>query len=157
MIALVDMEAFLASVEQALNPELAGKPVIIGGLPGTRGIVICASYEARQLGVKFGMTLAEAYRALPQAVFLKGDIKIYRDLWAEICDIFAAYTPLVEPVSMDEAYLDLTDSLLLHGSIETLSQELKNTIKQRLNVNCRLSLRLNIFCSYKNLHLSNRL
>jgi DNA polymerase-4 len=132
VIALVDMEAFLASVEQALNPELAGKPVIIGGLPGTRGIVICASYEARQLGVGFGMTLAEAYRTLPQAVFIKGDIKIYRELWGKICDIFAAYTPLVEPVSMDEAYLDLTDSIPSRGSIENLSQSLKNNIKQHL-------------------------
>jgi len=140
VIALVDMEAFLASVEQALNPELAGKPVIIGGLPGTRGIVICASYEARQLGVKFGMTLAEAYRTLPQAVFIKGDIKIYRELWGKICDIFAAYTPLVEPVSMDEAYLDLTDSIPSRGSIENLSQSLKNNIKQQLNVNCRIGV-----------------
>jgi len=138
LIALIDMDAFLASVEQALNPDLRGKPVIVGGLPGTRGIVICASYEARQLGVKFGVPLAEAHRRLPQAVFLKGDIKIYRDYWAEVCDIFYGFTPLVEPVSMDEAYLDLTGSQSLHGSIETLSQELKDTIRQRLNINCSI-------------------
>lgn len=140
LIALIDMDAFLASVEQALNPDLRGKPVIVGGLPGTRGIVICASYEARQLGVKFGVPLAEAHRRLPQAVFLKGDIKIYRDYWAEVCDIFYGFTPLVEPVSMDEAYLDLTGSRPLYGSIETLSQELKDTIRQRLNINCSIGI-----------------
>ena len=137
-IALVDMDAFLASVEQALNPELIGKPVIVGGLPGTRGIVICASYVARQIGVKFGLPLAEAYRRLPQAVFLKGDIKIYRDYWADICDIFYNFTSLVEPVSMDEAYLDLTGSLPRFGSPEILSKRIKDTIKERLNIKCSI-------------------
>lgn len=146
VIALVDMDAFLASVEQAINPDLAGKPVIVGGLPGTRGIVICASYEARKLGVGFGLPLAEAYRRLPQAVFLKGDIKIYRDYWTEVCDIFYGFTSLVEPVSMDEAYLDLTGSLSLFGgngkpqSPEILSQQMKDIIKQRLNISCSVGI-----------------
>ncbi len=108
IIALVDMNAFLASVEQALNPDLRGKPVIVGGEPGTRGIVICASYEARKLGVGFGVSLAEAYRRLPHAHFVKGDIKIYLDFWRKVQEIFDEYTPQIEPVSMDEGYLDLT-------------------------------------------------
>jgi DNA polymerase-4 len=146
VIALVDMDAFLASVEQAINPDLVGKPVIVGGLPGTRGIVICASYEARKLGVGFGLPLAEAYRRLPQAVFVKGDIKVYRDYWAEICDIFYSFTPLVEPVSMDEAYLDLTGSLALFGpregskSPEILARQIKDTIKQRLSISCSIGI-----------------
>ncbi|OQX90824.1 MAG: hypothetical protein B6D58_09395 [candidate division Zixibacteria bacterium 4484_95] len=146
VIALVDMDAFLASVEQAINPDLAGKPVIVGGLPGMRGIVICASYEARKLGVGFGLPLAEAYRRLPKAVFLKGDIKIYRDYWAEICDILYSFTSQVEPVSMDEAYLDLTGSLSLFGNNgrqqrpEILSRQIKNTIKQRLNISCSVGV-----------------
>ncbi len=140
IIALIDMDAFLASVEQALNPDLIGKPVIVGGLPGTRGIVICASYEARKLGVKFGLPLAEAHRRLPQAHFLKGDIKTYRDYWAEICDIFDSFTPVVEPVSMDEAYLDLTGSIALYGSIETLTGLIKDTIRQRLNIKCSIGV-----------------
>ncbi|MCD6163195.1 MAG: DNA polymerase IV [candidate division Zixibacteria bacterium] len=139
-IALVDMDAFLASVEQALNPDLIGKPVIVGGLPGTRGVVICASYEARRLGIKFGLSLAEAHRRLPNAVFLKGDIRVYRDYWAEICDIFHSFTPLVEPVSMDEAYLDLTCSLSLFESIEILSHTVKDAIRERLNINCSVGI-----------------
>jgi len=140
IIALVDMDAFLASVEQALNPDLIGQPVIVGGMPGTRGIVICASYEARRLGVKFGLPLAEAYRRLPRAYFLKGDIKTYRDFWAEICDIFDSFTPLVEPVSMDEAYLDLTGSIALYGSIEALTRSIKDIIRQRLNIRCSIGV-----------------
>jgi DNA polymerase-4 len=139
-IALVDMDAFLASVEQALNPDLIGKPVIVGGLPGTRGIVICASYEARRLGVKFGLPLAEAYRILPQAVFLKGDIKIYRDFWAEVCDIFYGFTPLVEPVSMDEAYLDLTGSLRRFGSPRLLANEIICAIGSHLGIRCSIGI-----------------
>ena len=140
IIALIDMDAFLASVEQALNPDLLGKPVVVGGRPGTRGIVICASYEARQLGVKFGLPLAEAYRVLPQAAFLKGDIKIYRDYWAEVCEIFYGFTPLVEPVSMDEAYLDLTHSPKLSGSPEKLAEEIQATVKDRLNISCSVGV-----------------
>lgn len=140
IIALIDMDAFLASVEQALNPELLGQPVIVGGTPGTRGIVICASYEARQLGIKFGVPLVEAYRRLPQAVFLKGDIKIYRDFWAEICEIFYSFTPLVEPVSMDEAYLDLTKAPAFMESPEKLGRLIRDTIKAALNIRCSVGL-----------------
>ncbi len=138
VIALIDMDAFLASVEQALNPDLLGKPVIVGGMPGTRGIVICASYEARQLGVKFGLSLAEAHRRLPQATFLKGDIKIYRDFWAEVCDIFYDYSPIIEPVSMDEAYVDLTGSLTLFGSPAELAAKIKQAIWDRLHIRCSI-------------------
>jgi DNA polymerase-4 len=140
VIGLIDMDAFLASVEQALNPDLLGKPVIVGGMPGTRGIVICASYEARKLGVKFGLPLAEAYRTLPQAAFLKGDIKIYRDYWAEICDIFYSFTPLVEPVSMDEAYLDLTGSIGIYDTVENLAHQIKDTIRRRLHIRCSVGI-----------------
>ena len=140
VIALVDMNAFLASVEQALNPELLGKPVIVGGEPGTRGVVICASYEARRLGVGFGVPLAEAYRRLPHAVFLKGDIKIYIDYWQTVQDIFYEYTPLVEPVSMDEAYLDLTGCRNRFDKISKLGESLKNDITKRLNIRCSVGV-----------------
>lgn len=140
IIALVDMNAFLASVEQALNPDLFGKPVIVGGEPGTRGIVICASYEARRLGVGFGVPLAEAYRRLPQAVFLRGDIKIYMDYWKAVQDIFDEYTPLVEPVSMDEAYLDLTGCRNRFKNLANLGKSLKDDIKTRLNLRCSVGI-----------------
>jgi DNA polymerase-4 len=154
IIALVDMNAFLASVEQALNPSLRGKPVIVGGEPGTRsaqgrtapslgagrGIVICASYEARKLGVKFGLPLAEAYRRLPNASFLRGDIKIYIDYWRAVQEIFQTYTPQIEPVSMDEGYLDLTGCRQRFQSVRELGQALKDDIWNRLNVRCSVGI-----------------
>jgi DNA polymerase-4 len=140
IIALVDMNAFLASVEQALNPDLTGKPVIVGGEPGTRGIVICASYEARRLGVGFGLSLSEAYRRLPRAVFVKGDIKIYLNYWRDVQEIFDEYTPLVEPVSMDEAYLDLTGCGNRFGSVRELGASLKREILNRLNLRCSIGI-----------------
>lgn len=140
VIALVDMNAFLASVEQALNPDLTGKPVIVGGEPGTRGIVICASYEARRLGVGFGLSLSEAYRRLPRAVFVKGDIKIYLDYWREVQEIFDEYTPLVELVSMDEAYLDLSGCGNRFGSARELGTSLKRGIWDRLRLRCSIGI-----------------
>lgn len=140
IIALVDMNAFLASVEQALNPDLIGKPVIVGGEPGTRGIVICASYEARKLGVGFGVSLSEAYRRLPDAAFVKGDIKIYLDYWRQVQTIFEAYTPLVEPVSMDEAYLDLTGCRNRFKSVKELGLSLKREISRQLNIRCSMGV-----------------
>ena len=134
------MNAFLASVEQALNPDLLGKPVIIGGEPGTRGIVICSSYEARTLGVRFGLPLAEAYRRLPHAFFVKGDIKIYIDYWRKVQEIFDEYTPLIEPVSMDEGYLDLTGCGNRFGTVRELGQSLKGEIKRRLNLRCSMGI-----------------
>jgi DNA polymerase-4 len=140
IIALVDMNAFLASVEQALNPTLRGKPVIVGGEPGTRGIVVCASYEARRLGVRFGTPLAEAYCRLPTAAFLKGDIKIYIDYWRAVQEIFANYTPQVEPVSMDEGYLDLTGCRQRFKSVRELGQTLKDDIRRCLDVRCSVGI-----------------
>jgi len=140
IIALVDMNAFLASVEQALNPDLLGKPVIVGGEPGTRGIVICASYEARRLGVGFGVPLGEAYRRLPQATFIKGDIKIYLDYWRQVQSIFESYTPLAEPVSMDEGYLDLTGCGNRFDTVKELGLALKGEIRDRLNIRCSMGI-----------------
>ena len=134
------MNAFLASVEQALNPDLAGKPVIVGGEPGTRGIVICSSYEARRLGVPFGMALAEAYRRLPNAHFVKGDIKIYIDYWHKVQEIFDEYTPQIEPVSMDEGYLDLTGCRNRFKTVRELGQSLKDAIRERLNLRCSIGI-----------------
>ena len=140
IIALVDMNAFLASVEQALNPNLIGKPVIVGGEPGTRGIVVCASYEARKLGVGFGVPLAEAYRRLPRATFLRGDIKVYMDYWRAAQEILNEYTPVVEPVSMDEAHLDLTGCRNRFKSLRELGTELKADLKNRLNLRCSVGI-----------------
>jgi DNA polymerase IV len=140
IIALIDMNAFLASIEQAINPDLLGKPVIVGGEPGTRGIVICASYEARKLGVGFGVSLAEAYRRLPHAHFIKGDIKIYIDYWHKVQEIFDEYTPQIEPVSIDEGYLDLTGCRNRFGTVRELGQSLKDAIRERLGLRCSMGI-----------------
>ena len=104
----LDMDAFYASVEQRDRPELAGRPLVIGGSPQSRAVVCTASYEARVFGVRSAMSAAEAYRRCPHAVFLPPDIERYQVVSRQIQAIFARYTDLVEPLSLDEAYLDVS-------------------------------------------------
>ena len=105
VVMLVDVDAFFAQVEQVLHPELRGKPVIVGGMPGESSVVASASYEARTFGVRVAMPLSWAYRLCPQAVFLKGHFSHYRKASDEILEVLEEFAPLVEPVSVDEAYL----------------------------------------------------
>src|SRR6202790_328155 len=106
----VDMDAFYASIEQRDHPELRGKPVVVGGSPQSRGVVATCSYEARAFGVKSALPSRTAYRLCPQAIFLPPRFEVYRDVSQEIMAIFKSITPLVEPLSLDEAYLDITSS-----------------------------------------------
>ena len=104
----VDLDAFFVAVEQARNPDLLGKPVIVGGDPDGRGVAATASYEARVFGVRSGMALSTARRLCPQAVFLRGDFKEYKRVSDRFHAILRDYSPLVEPGGLDEAYLDIT-------------------------------------------------
>jgi nucleotidyltransferase/DNA polymerase involved in DNA repair len=109
VVFLVDIDAFFAQVEQIMAPELAGRPVIVGGLVTDRSVVASASYEARARGVKTAMPLREARRICPDAVFLRGNFRAYARFSGDMMDICRHYTPLVQPVSLDEAYLDVSD------------------------------------------------
>jgi len=103
------MDAFFASVEQRDFPELRGKPVIVGGQPESRGVVAASSYEARQFGIYSAMPCSRAYQNCPHAIFVRPRFAAYKQVSAEIHSIFKEYTDLIEPLSLDEAYLDVTD------------------------------------------------
>src|SRR5579863_10207562 len=106
----IDMDAFYASVEQRDNPALKGKPVAVG-YPSKRGVVVAASYEARQFGVRSAMPSTVAMRKCPELIFVPPRFEAYRAVSRQIHAIFKDYTPLVEPLSLDEAYLDVTDNI----------------------------------------------
>lgn len=124
----LDMDAFFAAVEQRDNPELRGKPVIVGSPPDARGVVATCSYEARQFGVHSAMPSRTAYKLCPQAIFVRPNGEKYRHASRQIRDIFHHYTPLVEPLSIDEAFLDITGSLHLFGDAVDCARQLKQEI-----------------------------
>src|SRR5205085_845374 len=119
--------AFFASVEQRDNPELRGKPVAVGG-SSERGVVAAASYEARSFGVRSAMASITAKRKCPELVFVKPRFEVYKEVSAQIRDIFAQYTPLIEPLSLDEAYLDVTEDLMGIGSATEIAQQIRAKI-----------------------------
>lgn len=125
----VDMDAFFASVEQLDNPDLHGKPVIVGGSLDGRGVVAAASYEARAFGVHSAMPTARAYRLCPRGVFLPGRMERYGEVSKVIHAIFARFTPLVRPLSVDEAFLDVTGCQRLFGPPAAIGRRLKETIR----------------------------
>lgn len=123
----LDMDAFYASVEVLDRPALRGKPVIVGG-PIHRGVVSAASYEARKFGVHSGQPMATAVRLCPHGVILPVRMKRYKEVSDQIFEIFHRYTPLVEPLSLDEAFLDVTDSLKLFGPAESIALRIKKEV-----------------------------
>ena len=126
----VDMDAFYASVEQRDNPELRGKPLVVGGTTN-RGVVAAASYEVRKFGVRSAMPIAEALRRCPQLVRVAPRMSRYKEVSTQIFDVFREYTPLVEGLSLDEAFLDVTASRALHGSGPNIALSVKRVITER--------------------------
>ena len=141
----IDMDAFFAAVEQRDNPELKGKPVIVGGSVESRGVVSTASYEARTYGVHSAMPMAEAHRLCPNGIYLPVDMQKYRRVSRQIMDIFHRFTPEVEAISLDEAFLDLTESLRLFGSAEEIGRKIKQLISEELQLSASVGLSYNKF------------
>lgn len=140
-ILLADMNAFFASVHQALDPELRGKPVIIGGDPAKRhGIVLTSSYEAKAKGIKTGMTVCEAQKICPEGIFLKPQHHLYIHFTGLILRIMRDLTPLVEPFSIDEAFLDVTGCGKLFGSPVAMALALKKRIRTEIGVMCSVGI-----------------
>lgn len=130
----VDMDAFYASIEQRDNPAYQYKPIVVGGLPDQRGVVATASYEARKYGIHSAMSSRRASTLCPHVIFVKPRFEIYKKVSQQIRDIFKRYTDFIEPLSLDEAYLDVTyDKLGICSAIE-IAKQIKKAIKDELNL-----------------------
>lgn len=133
MILHIDMDAFYAAIEQRDRPELRGKPVVVGGGSG-RGVVAAASYEARRFGIHSAMPGRRAKELCPDAVFLRGNMSHYADVGRSVREIFHRYTPLVQPLSLDEAFLDVAGSRRLHGDAASIGRTIKEAIRNELDL-----------------------
>ncbi|MEC8838141.1 MAG: DNA polymerase IV [Pseudomonadota bacterium] len=140
----VDMDAFFASVEQRDNPELRGKPVAVGGSSG-RGVVAAASYEARKFGVRSAMPSVTARRLCPELVFCKSRFDVYREVSQQIRAIFRHHTDLVEPLSLDEAYLDVTEDKLGIGSATRIAELIRQEIRAKTRLTASAGVSYNKF------------
>jgi DNA polymerase IV len=142
-----DLDAFYASVEVLDDPGLRGKPVIVGGDPNARGVVSAASYEARAFGVHSAMPLRTAHRLCPTGVFLPGRFDRYRELSRQVMRIFASYTPLVEPISLDEAFMDVTASRAVFGDGEAIARSLKDRVLDEAGLVVSVGVATNKLCA----------
>jgi DNA polymerase-4 len=141
----VDMDAFYASVEQRDRPELRGKPVVVGGTAEGRGVVCAASYEARKFGVHSAMPAVTAHRLCPQAIFLPVRMSYYAQISAELRQIFEAFTPLVQPLSLDEAFLDVRGCEGLFGPAREIAQQIRERIRSELRLTASVGVACNKF------------
>lgn len=142
-VAHIDMDAFFASIEIVKNPSLKGKPVIVGGNPDSRGVVSTCSYEARAYGVRSAMSLFEAKQRCPNAIFLEGDFSLYKEYSLKIMEIFHSYTYMVEVVSIDEAYIDLSIPLEKELNAFQLGRLIRQKIFQETQLTCSVGIASN--------------
>jgi len=136
----IDLDAFFASVEQALNTKLKGKPVIVGGDPERRGVVASASYEARPFGIHAGMPLSKARRLCPQAIFIRSHFSLYKDASAKFMKILGDFSPHIEPLGFDEAYLDVTGCEEPYSSLQKLALAIKERINEELKLTASVGI-----------------
>jgi len=144
----VDMDAFYASVEQLDHPEYKGKPVIVGADPKGgkgRGVVAACSYEARKFGVRSALPISRAWKLCPEGVYVRPRMDRYVEVSKQVMEVFRRYTDLVEPLSIDEAFLDITGSVKLLGPAEQIASAIKKEIKERTGLNASVGLAPNKF------------
>ena len=142
----IDMDAFYASVEQRDNPVYKGKPIVVGGLPeGRGGVVATASYEAREFGIRSAMPSKKAAQLCPHVIFIRPRFEVYKEVSKKIREIFHRYTDLVEPLSLDEAYLDVTEDVQQIGSALEIAAQIKKAINQELGLTASAGVSVNKF------------
>lgn len=141
----IDMDAFYASVEQRDFPELRDKPIAVGGSPDGRGVVATCSYEARQFGVRSAMSSRKALQLCPHIIFTKPRFEVYKEVSVHIREIFSRYTDLIEPLSLDEAYLDVTADKQNVGSAIEIASKIKEDIRNELNLTASAGISVNKF------------
>src|SRR2546422_9013003 len=141
----VDMDAFYASVEQRDYPELRGRPVAVGGPAASRGVVAAASYEARAFGVRSAIPMARAVRLCPELVIVRPDFARYKAVSQQVMAILRSCTPLVEPLSLDEAYLDVTENLWCEPLATNVAKRIKERIREELGLTASAGVAPNKF------------
>jgi DNA polymerase IV len=141
----IDMDCFYAAVEQRDNPEYRGKPLIVGGMPDRRGVVATASYEARRFGVKSAMSTRKALELCPEALIVFPRFEAYKNASRQIREIFSRYTDLIEPLSLDEAFLDVTENKKNISSAIQIAREIKASIREELQLTASAGVSTNKF------------
>ena len=136
----IDLDSFFVSVERVLNLDLEGKPVVVGGRLGRRGVVATASYEAREYGLHSAMPLVTAVRLCPHAVFIEGNYTQYREYSYKFMAILNDFSPFIEPAGIDEAYLDVTGFQSLHGTVREMAINMKHRIKTELGLSASIGI-----------------
>ncbi len=141
----VDMDAFYASVEQRDNIDYRGRPLVVGGSPDSRGVVAACSYEARKFGIHSAMACSRAYRLCPETIFVRPRFDVYKSVSRQIREVFLEYTDLIEPLSLDEAYLDVSNSDFCGGSAVLIAEEIRKKIFEKTGLTASAGVSYNKF------------
>ncbi len=141
----VDMDAYFAAIECREDPSLQGKCVIVGGPPNSRGVVATCSYEARKYGVHSGMSSHQAWQLCPQAIFVHGNFALYKEVSQQVREIFYAWTDQVQPMSLDEAYLDVSENKRNEPDAVKIAQAIKDEVYRRTRLTCSAGVSYNMF------------